>query len=309
MTKAPLVSQGQKNLRGILLMLIAMAAFVVSDTVLKIARRELDAGQILFIRGLFSILMMLALLGARGQLGVLKACGNRRLVLRGSVEAVVALLFITAIGSMALADITAVLLVAPLIITALTVILWREKVGWRRWLAVFTGFAGVMLVLKPGGHAVPFAAGVMAMTAAVLVAVRDLMTRGIAEGISTWAVAMTTTLGTMLLGGASMLAGPGWHAPSGASLAFIALAAIAVILGNYAVISAHRDAELSVVSPFRFSVILWALVIGVVVFGEWPDAVGLFGAGMIVASGIYTAHRERIRRKEAENAAQHLTSD
>ena len=299
MSATPEKSQSQKNLRGIGLMMLGMSAFVISDAILKVARRDLEAGQILFVRGLFALAMLLALLAVIRRLGLLRDAWRWQLVTRGGLEAVIALLFITAIGAMTLADITAVLMVAPLLITAISVLLFGEKVGWRRWLAVSIGFAGVLLVLQPGGSTVPLWAGVMAALSALGVAMRDLLTRRIPATLPSLAITFTSTLFTMLGGGVMMVTTGDWRPLSLTTLMSLAGAAVCVLIGNYSVIEAHRDTDLSVVSPFRFSIILLAVVLGIVVFGDFPSLAGAFGAALIISSGIYTAHREHMRQREA----------
>lgn len=291
--------QARKNLRGILFMLVAMAGFITSDTLLKLARKELAAGQILLMRGGIALLILLGIMIMLRNASAIRHIHTPRLLLRGGLEGMIAILFVSAIGGMALADITAVLLVTPLIITLFAVLFLGEKVGWRRWSAIALGFVGVLLVLQPGGNAVPFWAGAMAIGSAVLVPVRDILTRQIPAHISSLSITITTTLGTTVAGLAHMLATSGWLAPSGFAMLSIAAAAVFVLIGNYAVIEAHREADLSVVSPFRFSTIVMALGLGILVFGEWPTVMGLIGAGLIVGSGIYSAHRERVRRREA----------
>lgn len=283
-------------------MVLAMAAFIVSDTMLKIARQELAAGQILAVRGVFAIVMLLAGLAFAGRLAILRQTLEPILLLRALIEGGVAVLFVIAIGAMALADLTSVLMVTPLLIVAVSALFLGEKVGWRRWMAILCGFAGVVLVLQPGGHAVPLWAGLAAAGSATLVVMRDLLTRFIPPSIPSLAVTATTTFGTTLYGFAVMFAGPGLQPASLSTTLALLVAAVFVLIGNYGIIAAHRDVELSVVSPFRFAIIVFALTIGIVVFGEWPTPLAVLGMVMIVGSGIYAAHRERVRRQEAERA-------
>lgn len=292
-------SQAQKNMRGIGFMLLAMAGFMCSDTLLKIAREHLQAGQILLIRGAFSLLILLMVMLATRQLGTLRQIHDRRLLLRGGIEGFIAVLFVIAIGGMALADITAVILMTPLLITLFAVLFLGEQVGWRRWSAILVGFLGVLLVLRPGGNTVPLWAGLAAIGSALLVPARDILTRQIPGRISSLAITITTTLCTTTAGLVHMLGTSGWVNPPTPALLAALGAAVFVLIGNYAVIEAHREADLSVVSPFRFSSIVMALGLGIVVFGEWPTGWSLIGATMIVGSGIYSAHRERVRRREA----------
>jgi drug/metabolite transporter (DMT)-like permease len=292
------VSQSQKNLRGIVMMMLAMAFFVLNDTLVKLARAEWEAGQILAVRGAFAMLFLLIWVRASGMMHHMRAVTHGKLVLRGTIEASIAVSFITALGFIPLADITAILMLAPLIITALSMLFFGEKVGWRRWTAVFVGFFGMVLVVQPGGNVAPLFALALALFAVLGVGLRDLVTRRIPMDIPSVIVAITSTLGTMLGGVLMVLATMTWRDLSAPLLLYSAGAAAMVILGNMAMIEACRDVELSVVSPFRYVVILWAVFLGITVFGEWPQPLAMVGIALIGASGLYTLHRERVRHRE-----------
>jgi drug/metabolite transporter (DMT)-like permease len=288
-------SQSQKNLRGIIAMMAAMGFFVINDTLVKLVRQHWEAGQIIVVRGAFALVLLFAWVALAGQLGRIRAIIRPDLATRGLVEAFVAASFITALGMMPLADITAILLAAPLLITALSMVLFGEAVGWRRWSAVVVGFLGMLLVVRPGGNATPPLALGLALVSVLGVALRDLMTRRVPTDIPSVIVAVTSTLGTLAAGLALMAGGEAWHPLAWEQVLILAAAAAFVLAGNYAVIEACRDVELSVVSPFRYVVIVWAVLLGILVFEDWPAPVALGGIALIVASGLYTLHRERIR--------------
>lgn len=292
-------SPAQKNLRGIIAMMLAMMFFVINDTLVKLARAEWDTGQILAFRGFFSLAAMLVWVWAAGagpRIGMLL---RRDLVTRALLEAFIASTFITALGMMALADITAILLIAPLMITALSMVIFKEKIGWRRWSAVIVGFCGMLLVVRPGGASVPLLALALTLASVVGVALRDLTTRRFPADVPSVIIALASIFGTMLIGIVLSFVGAGWRPLTPYLLAIIGSAGLFVIAGNYAIIEAFRDVELSVVSPFRYSVVLWAVLLGILVFGDWPTPMALAGIALIGASGLYTLHRERVRRHEA----------
>jgi drug/metabolite transporter (DMT)-like permease len=218
--------------------------------------------------------------------------------MRAGTESVVAALYISALSAMALADITSILMLTPLILTAFSVLFLHEKVGWRRWSAVIVGFIGILLVIRPGGQVAPLWAVAMAFGSAVLVAVRDVMTRQMPVTIPSLMLTLTTTLGTMAGGIAMLAAGQNWQPLTAPVLAILAGAALLVLIGNFAIIEAFRDADISAVSPFRYSVILWAGILGFAMFGEVPTALSLIGVALVIASGLYTVHRERVRRMQ-----------
>jgi drug/metabolite transporter (DMT)-like permease len=288
--------QSQKNLRGIAAMMIAMLFFVGNDALMKLARVSLETGQALFVRGLFALLMLTMAISLTGGWRQLPLAFHRLALMRAGTESVVAALYISALSAMALADITSILMLTPLILTAFSVLFLHEKVGWRRWSAVIVGFIGILLVIRPGGQVAPLWAVAMAFGSAVLVAVRDVMTRRMPVTIPSLMLTLTTTLGTMAGGIAMLAAGQSWQPLTAPVLAILAGAALLVLIGNFAIIEAFRDADISAVSPFRYSVILWAGILGFAMFGEVPTALSLIGVALVIASGLYTVHRERVRR-------------
>jgi len=216
---------------------------------------------------------------------------------RAGLEAIVAFLFISAIGALPIADITAIFLITPLLITALSGPLLREHVGWRRWSAVAAGFLGMLLVVKPGGAG--FLAGsatIMALLSVVFCAIRDMVTRFIDPRIPTIVITLTTCVAVGLFG-AAMIPFQGWVTPSLTHVGLLLVAATVVVAGNHAMILAFRGVEVSLVSPFRYTVMVWAIVSGIAVFGEWPDMASWIGIALIVGAGLYTLHRERVRLK------------
>lgn len=290
------MSQEQKNRRGILMMLLAMAFFVGNDALVKLARVQWEAGQVLVVRGVFALLLLAAWLAISGFYRQIGMMFGPYVLLRGGLEALIAILFISALGAMHLADITAILMLAPLIITALSMVLFGEQVGWRRWLAVLVGFCGMLLVIRPGGHTIPLGAAFMALLSVIGVGFRDALTRRIPAQVPSIVATLTSSVGTFLGGLALVGFGQAWRPFEWPIAAGLFGAAIIVLIANFAVIEAHRESELSVVSPFRFTVIGWAMLLGIVVFGEWPMPIALLGIALIAASGLYTLHRERVRR-------------
>lgn len=289
--------QNQKNLRGIIAMVFAMAGFVFNDLLIKLARPFLEAGQALFVRGLFALLLLIIWMAFSGAFRDIHKILNWKIGVRSAVEALIALAFVTALGAMSLADITAVLMLAPLFITLMSIFFFGEKVGWRRWSAIIVGFIGMLLVVQPGGGVIPVSALLLALFSALGVAMRDGLTRHLPQDVPSVIITLSSTLGTMAGGMLLMLTGQSWQPMPGNVLLYLAGAAFFVVLGNYCVIEAHRDVELSVVSPFRFSIIVWAVLLGIVVFGDWPTPLAFAGIALIGASGLYTVHRERIRRR------------
>ena len=295
------MSSAVANRSGIVAMLTAMTLFTANDTFLKIATADLPPGQIMALRGVFAVALVVALIAGRGEARRLASLGDPVVLARAAVEALIAFLFITSLARLPIANVNAILQATPIIMTLIAVALGLEQVGWRRWSAVLVGFAGVLLIVKPGLAGMnPYAA--LALGAAALVAVRDLVTRRVGREVPTAVITLAAATSVMLAGFALALTET-WRAPSGREIGLLAVAAVFVSLGNLAVVKAFRVGEISVVSPFRYSVILTSLVAGYLVFGEWPDLVACLGIGLVVASGVYTLHREQRRVKEMRTTA------
>jgi drug/metabolite transporter (DMT)-like permease len=297
-SRETVLSSAAANRRGILAMLAAMILFTGNDTLLKIATADLPPGQILATRGMFGVIIATALVFGLGEARHLKELRSPLVAARAALEAAVGFSFVTALGHLQLATITAILQATPIIITLLTVVLGLERVGWRRWGAIIVAFFGVLLIVKPSLTGFNVFAG-LALGAAVLAAARDLLTRRIAARVPTVVVTLSAT-GAVTLLGAAMALGETWRPLSTRELALLGSAAVFVTLGNLAIIQAFRVGELSVVSPFRYSVVLTSLTVGFAVFGELPDAVSVVGIVLIVLGGVYTIHREQLRFRQAE---------
>jgi drug/metabolite transporter (DMT)-like permease len=289
------------NRRGILAMLAAMFFFITNDTLLKLASATLPPGEIMAVRGVFATAMAFAIVATMGELKSIRKLASPLALLRAGLEAVVAFLFISSLPHLPIAIITAIVQSTPLIMTAAMVILGMERVRWRRWSAIAVGFIGVLVIVRPGPEGLNVYA-LVALVTAVLVAGRDLATRFVPADVPSTVVALASTAAVGLAGAAAGL-GETWPPLGAREMAYIVGAGILVTLGNLANIMAFRGTDVSVVSPFRYSVILWAITLGVVVFGELPDPTAFLGIALIAGSGVYTIHREQVRQREVARAA------
>jgi drug/metabolite transporter (DMT)-like permease len=299
MAPAPLPSHSTPtaadNRRGILAITLSMALFVINDTLTKLASESMPPGEIMAVRGVFATLLAFGLAARLGHAGGWRLLASRKVLVRGGLELAVAVAFLSVLGQMALGDLTAIMQSSPLIIALICAVTGLEPMGWRRWLAVLAGFVGVLLVARPGGPSLDVPA-LIAFLAASLVAARDLVTRAIRAEVPT-ALVLVATSAIVMLGGFAMQPLEAWTPLTWPLLAELAAAGLFVAAGHYFSIVAFRRTEVAVVSPFRYSVILWAGLFGFAVFGERPDAIALLGAALIAASGFYTVHRERVRAR------------
>lgn len=287
------------NVRGILLMCAAMAAFAVEDALIKLASASVPAGQILASIGLGGAAVFAAATLARGLRLRPDAAHARPLAARCLCEMVGTMGFVTALSLIPLSIASAILQATPLVVTAGAALILGEAVGWRRWSAVVAGFAGMLLILRPAGAGFDPNA-LWAVLGMAGLAARDLVTRRMPAGlptmvVATWGFAAVAVLG---LGMLAVSGGAVWPPPPLAARQIAAATAIGLV-AYWMIIEATRCGDVSAIAPFRYTRLVFALGLGFVVFAERPDAWTLGGAALIIASGIYTVLRERARMRSA----------
>ena len=277
-------------------MAAAMAAFTINDAITKAVSAEMNFGQVMLVRGLFAIVLIAALALHQRALRPLRTLMTMAVVLRVAGEIGATILFLAAIVNLPLANTTAILQVLPLAITLGAALTFGEPVGWRRWLAIATGFLGVLIIVRPGVEGFN-QFSLFALISVIFCAMRDLATKRIPASIPSLFVTLVTTV-TVTIAGAAILAPlGGWTPPSGRALALLAFTAILLLIGYQCIIMALRTGDISAVAPFRYSALLWAMLLGYLVFGDVPDAMMVSGAAIIVLSGLYAFYRERIRHR------------
>ena len=250
---------------------------------MKLATASLPTSEIMVLRGIIATVMVLGLVILSGLIHALGSLLRPVVALRAAAEALIVTLFISAIAELALGNITAITQSSPLIMAAAAAIALKEPVGWRRWTAILTGFIGVLLIVRPTVEGVD-QASMMALMVAVLVAARDLMTGRIGSSVPSLVITLATTVTAVFVGAALSVVEP-WLTPSRTTLLLLVLSAVAVSLGNYCIILAFRTAEVSIVSPFRYAIVAFALASGFFVWDDRPDALAWAGIALIVGSG------------------------
>ncbi len=282
------------NLSGALTMAIAMAAFTVNDAVVKLVSTELNMGQIMLVRGMVATTLIALLAWRAGVASKLSGVRNPMVLLRGAAEIGATVSFLLALQRLPLANVTAVLQVLPLAVTMGAALVFAEPVGWRRWTAILAGFAGVVIIIRPGFEGFS-AFSLLALLSVMFCTVRDLATRRIDAGVPTLLVSTLSALGVTIVGGLLVVPLGGWTPLDGGQFGTLAVAAIMVLVGYQCVIISMRTGEISFVAPYRYTGLLWALVLGYAVFGDVPDAAMITGAVIVVGSGLFTLYREQVR--------------
>lgn len=302
MTQNPQDALRAANRRGVLAMSAGMASFVANDTLVKYVSQSLPAAQLIFIRGVFATLLLLAIVQALGATRQIPRLADRKVLLRAAFDAFATMTYLTSLFHLPLANATAINMATPLFITLFAVLAFGEKVGGARWLAIVTGFAGVLLVVQPSGAAFN-AYALLCLGGTLLHAARDLTTRAIDRSIPSILVTFSTAVAVTVLAGAWSLAGE-WKPVEWRQLGLLAGASVFLSAGYYLLTVSMRGGEMSVIAPFRYAGLLFALLLGWLVWGDVPNALAWTGIALLVAAGLYVLHGERSRgRPELEPVA------
>jgi drug/metabolite transporter (DMT)-like permease len=288
-------ARADRPFRGITLILVSTIFLGTSDVTAKYLSATLPSIEIAWLRFLVFGLIMIPAMVPGSPLFAMQTTRPAFQLLRGVALVGSSLFFITGLGFLPVAEASATGFVAPLFVTALSVVFLGESVGLRRWLATAVGLVGVMVILRPGSSAFHPAA-LFPIVSAFAWACTLVMTRmmsGSERAITT--MTYSSISGFFILSALVPLVwvAPGWH-----GVLFGILIGVASTAGQWIVVLAFRYADASVLAPFSYIQLLWVSVLGFLLFGEVPDAWTVTGAAFIVASGLYTAHRERVRRSQ-----------
>jgi drug/metabolite transporter (DMT)-like permease len=281
------------NRRGVIAMAAGMASFVANDTLVKYVSQSLPAAQLIFLRGVCATLLLLAVVYAMGATRGIGRLADRRVLLRAMLDAFATVTYLTSLFHLPLANATAINMATPLFITLFAVIAFKDRVGPGRWLALVTGFTGVLLVVQPSGAAFN-AYALLCLAGTLLHAGRDLTTRVIDKAIPSILVTLSTAAAVTLLAGAWALTQE-WQPVSWRQLGLLAAASVFLSIGYFMLTISMRGGEMSLIAPFRYTGLLFALALGWLVWGDVPNALAWAGIALLVASGLYVLHGKRSR--------------
>lgn len=290
------------NMRGALYMGFAMAAFTFNDACMKAVTASLPLYEAIALRGALTAVLLLVLGLGMGGLRHSLAPRDRRLVaIRTLAEIGATVLFLTALMQMPLANLSAILQSLPLAVTLGAALVFGERIGWRRLTAIGMGFCGVLIIVRPGTEGFDIWS-VLGLASVGCVVVRDLATRRLSVAVPSVLVALYSAVGVMAMGlvGSAV---EGFRPVTFAALVTVAVASVALIGGYMFGVMAMRVGDIGFVAPFRYTSLLWAILLGWIVFGTLPDALTLLGAAIVVATGLFTLYRERVVRLAAAAAA------
>ncbi|PIE13855.1 MAG: EamA family transporter [Rhodobacterales bacterium] len=291
-----------QNLNGIVMVVAAMAAFTLEDTFIKLLSADFAISQILFGIGLGGAVVFAAIATAQRRSLFAPLAWTRFPLLRALSEMLAALAFVTALSRVDISIVAAVFQATPLAITLGAALFFREQVGWRRWCAILLGFLGVLMIIRPGFDDFNPASLYVLLTV-VTIAARDLLTRKVPGDVASSIVSFQGFASLVVVGVLMRITLPDMEfraMDQGAGLLLLG-AVIFGTLGYYGIVTAMRVADASAVTPFRYTRLVFSLIVGMVVFQERPDLWTLLGAGLIIATGLYTFLRERKLALEIAN--------
>ena len=286
------------NLRGVIYMNVSMLAFTVNDSFMKAATQTLPLFEAIALRGVVAIAALVIIAQAMGGLRLWPARRDRAVIAwRSLAEVGGTVFFLTALTRMPLANLSAIMQVLPLAVALAAAVFLGMPIGWRRMTAILLGFAGVMIIIRPGAESFNIWS-MLGLAAVVCVVVRDLATRSLSAGVSSasvsvWAAVAVTAVG---LAGSAI---EGWQAVSGREALLVLGAAAFLIVGYLFSVMVMRVGDIGIIAPFRYTALLWAILLGWLAFGTLPDTSTLIGAAIVVASGLFALWRERALRRRA----------
>ncbi len=287
--------------KAILLALAGGAVLTLNDGLVKALTADFPPGQVLALRGVF-IYLVVALFAFRAgglhtawQIKSWKGQGLRGFCVVGS-----SFCFVTGLVYLPLADAISIAFAGPLFVTMLAPVMLSEVVGWRRWMAVLVGFAGVLVIVQPGSGAFQWFA-IFPLAASFLGGMRDIITRKMAAHETSVAVLFVTTTAVVGAGFISWFF-TDWVEVEWRHMKYLAGSGLLVGLAHYLIIESFRLGEAALVSPFKYANVLWAVLFGYLLFGDLPGAATLIGAAIVIASGLYILRREHIRARDARAA-------
>lgn len=289
-------TSGSGNLKGAAFMTGSMVAFVSSDAIMKSVSDTMTLWQALAIRGSFAAVFLILVVRFQDGFRSWPSPADRKiLTIRTLADLGAALSFLTALFRVDLSIVASIAQVTPLAVTLVSGLLLGAEVGWRRYLAIVAGFLGVLLIIQPGGAGFR-PAGLWVLVSVAFVVVRDLSTRRLSGDVSGSVAGMIAVVPVMVAGFCGAL-GNSWPTTFAADSATLALCAAVLIFGVVFAVESMRHGEVAVVAPFRYSAILWALMLDWAMFGKVPNGLALGGMFIVILTGLYTFHRERVRSR------------
>ncbi|MBN8291279.1 DMT family transporter [Rhodobacter sp. NTK016B] len=291
-------SGGNASLKGPMLMVAAMGGFAIEDAFIKTLSASVPPGEVGLALGLGGALAFWIAMRRKGERFLDPRAIRGAALVRNVMEMCAAMCMITAVALVPLSVVSSILQAMPLAVTLGAAVVLKEAVGWRRWTAILVGFAGVLLILRPGTQGFD-ARALIPLAAVFFLSARDIATRKVDPSLtsmqlSAWGFFAVVPGGILLL----FIRGETLVMPTALQALLMALTVAFGMAAYVMLVMSTRLGDIASTTPFRYARLVFAMMIGVIVFGERPDALTLIGSGVIVAAGLYTLMREiRLNRK------------
>ncbi len=284
------------NMKGALIMTACVFAYVINDAFMKALFAEIAFFQAIFLRSIITVPPVLVMAWiTKITIRNLSIQDKRLILLRVIAEICTTLSFLTALKYMPLANVTAIFQALPLVVTMAAALFLAEAVGWRRWIATMVGFGGVLIVVRPGLEGFN-SYSLLALVGIMFFALREIATRKLTSEVPTFTVAISTIIGSAFFTGIIMIDAE-WLPVDVTSWWLIIGAAFAALIATFLSVIAMRTGDIGFVSPFRYTSMIAAILLGILMFDEWPDQSTIIGTVIIIITGVYTFHREQIKIK------------
>lgn len=284
------MTSSRDNIRGAGWMTLSMAGYVVNDSLIKLAVDDLDLFQAIFIRGICISLLLAFIARLRGELDGVRRHLHRPVLLRVTMEMAATICYLLALTNVPIAPLTAVLQLVPLAVTFAAAWILKESVGWRRYLSVGAGLVGVLFVVRPGTD--DFSAWyTLGFAAVALIIVRELATKRVPSSVPSLVLALATGVTIMMMGGLVSIF-RGWEPLTGRSVGLLVGASVFLALGYVGSVVTIRTGEVSFTAPFRYTVLVFAVILQIVVFDDVPDVLTFVGSAIVAFAGLFAFTRE-----------------
>ena len=284
------------NLKASLFMVLSMAGFSINDALIKSLDGVLPTAQVMGVRGLFLSVLIFAVIWQRGLLPRLREALIPMVLLRGLMELGATLFFLNALVHLPYASISAILQSLPLAVTLGAAIVFREAVGWRRWLAITIGLVGVLIIIRPGTNSFEPASLLVAISV-LFAAARDLSTRALPKSLPSLLVTAATAVLVMTFGFSMASVQGSWVALEAVHIQTLGLASVFLFVGYQFIILSMRSGEVAYVVPYRYTSLLFSIILGYLFFAEVPDEYTILGSTIVIMTGLFTLYRELVRAK------------
>jgi len=289
------------NTQASVLMTIGMGAYVTNDTLVRLAVDDLPLYEAVALRGITITVLVglwLRITGVSLELAIFR---HPAMIVRIVSEVGLTIVYLNTLLHLELANITAIMQVMPLTVTFAAAMFLGETVGWRRYVAIGIGFIGVLIIVRPTSDG--FSGwSALVLVAVLLLTIPDLATRWLPTEIPSLVIAWTTAVSITAMG-LVLSVGQGWETPTSRPVALLVVAALCLVIGYFTGVQTVRIGDIAASAPFRYTVLIWGILLGYFVFDESPDAPTLIGAVVIVGASLYSLHRERVVKRRAATAS------